>query len=377
MSNNSKPRVAHLTSAHRPNDTRIFVKECQSLARAGYDVHLVAPGGYNVQKELVSIHAFPIARSRYSRFSTSMFQIYQLAKGINADLYHIHDPDLIFVGLLLKKRGRPIVYDVHEDNPRMLLSRQYIPKKIRKPVSQTYQVLENYASRYFSAIVAATPVIGDRFQKINPNIVVINNYPIIDELKPTRPIHWTDRDQSICYVGAITQVRGALQMVQAMEFIPENFEAKLEMAGEIWPRELRRQLKTFSGWKNVKELGLISRGEVRRLFERTRAGLVLMHPTPSYIQSQPTKLFETMSAGLPVIASDFPLWRQLVEDIGCGLLANPQDPCSVAEAIMNLLRHHADAESMGARGREAVETIYNWNKEETKLLSLYKKLLHA
>jgi glycosyltransferase involved in cell wall biosynthesis len=367
-------RIVHLTSAHPTTDTRIFIKECRSLVRAGFQVHLIAPGDQNELREQIEIFAIPKTTSRFSRITDVLFQIYKIAKSIDAELYHIHDPDLIFVGLQLQKMGKHVVYDIHEDYPRSLLSRRYIPKIVRKPISLIYEKCEYYAAKRFSAIIAATPAIGKRFQEINSKTVVVNNYPILDELMPVGSIRWDERDISICYVGAITHIRGAIQMIKAMEYLPKNIGAKLEMAGEIWPQELRNQVIELDGWQYVIELGKLNREEVKQLLGRTRVGLVLFHPEPNHVQAQPNKLYEYMSAGIPVIASDFPLWRQIIENTGCGLLANPTDPFSIADAILYLLTNHQEAEVMGKRGREAVVKKYNWKKEEEKLITLDEEL---
>jgi glycosyltransferase involved in cell wall biosynthesis len=372
--NKNNPRIVHLTSAHHSTDIRIFIKECRSLARAGYSVDLVAPGLHDELRDHINIHAIPVAKRRFSRITTGVYRIYKIAKSLDADIYHFHTPDLIPVGLLLLRRGKRVIYDIQEDHPRSILSRKYIPNGARKPISQFFEMFENYSAGYFSALVAATPAIGDRFQKINPKTVVVNNYPLLDELKPVNSKQWNLRDTSICYVGAITQVRGAIQMIQAMEYLPKTIGAKLEIAGEIWPDDLRVQAMGLKGWQYVRELGILTREEVKSLLAKTRAGLVLFHPEPNHVQAQPNKLFEYMSAGIPVIASDFPLWRQIIEKTGCGLLANPIDPCSIADAVEIILTNHEEAEAMGQRGRQAVDIKYNWGNEEAKLINLYEEL---
>jgi glycosyltransferase involved in cell wall biosynthesis len=374
---NYMPRIAHLTSAHRSTDIRIFHKECCSLSDAGFIVNLVAPGKQDELRGRVKIHAFPAAKNRFSRFTSSIYRIFQIAKRIDADLYHLHDPDLIFIGLFLQKRGKQVIYDVHEDNPRNLLSRKYIPSKVRKPLSQFYKILEDYAAKNFRAIIAATPSIGERFRKINANNVIINNYPLLNELKPIISKRWDEREISVCYVGAITHIRGAIQMVLAMENVQKVIPAKLEMAGEIWPENLRKEAMGLTGWQNVRELGMLTREEVSHLYARTRAGLVLFHPLPNHIQSQPNKLFEYMSAGLPVIASDFPLWRDIVGNTGCGLLVNPMDVPAISNAIHTLLHDNKKAEEMGMVGRELIEKKFNWSTEEAKLINLYNDILSS
>ena len=87
--------------------------------------------------------------------------------------------------------------------------------------------------------------------------------------------------------------------------------------------------------------------------------------------AQPNKLFEAMSAGVPVIASDFPAWRAVVDGCGCGRLADPLDSSSIAEAMIWMLEHPTETAAMGLHGREAVETRYNWEQESRTLLDLY------
>jgi glycosyltransferase involved in cell wall biosynthesis len=112
-----------------------------------------------------------------------------------------------------------------------------------------------------------------------------------------------------------------------------------------------------------------------QLAGRTRAGIVTFHPVPNHTESQPNKLFEYMAAGLPVIASDFPRWRGIVEGHECGLVVDPKDPDRIAEAMQWILAHPVEAETMGDRGRQAVKRQYNWDLESGKLLKVYKELL--
>ncbi|MCY4211547.1 MAG: glycosyltransferase, partial [Gammaproteobacteria bacterium] len=106
-----------------------------------------------------------------------------------------------------------------------------------------------------------------------------------------------------------------------------------------------------------------------------RAGLVLYHPTPGILNAYPTKMFEYMSVGLPVIASDFPAWRHIVDRAECGLLVNPLEPSAIADAMLWLLNNPQEAERMGRRARKAAEEFYSWEREGDKLIRLYKKLL--
>lgn len=121
-------------------------------------------------------------------------------------------------------------------------------------------------------------------------------------------------------------------------------------------------------------MGFLSRSDLGLLLARCRIGLVLLHPAPNHIEAQPNKLFEYMAAGLPVVASDFPLWRDLIEGLGCGLVVNPLDPGEIAGAISILLEDPLRAEAMGRRGKEAIAAKYNWNIEARDFLNLYGQI---
>ena len=121
------------------------------------------------------------------------------------------------------------------------------------------------------------------------------------------------------------------------------------------------------------EVGGIPRRNAADLPAKNLAGLVLFHPEPNHINAQPNKLFEYMSAGLPVIASHFPMWRRIVEDYDCGLCVNPQDPQAIAAAMIMLATHPERARLMGMNGRSAVMAKFNWEQEQQVLLDVYSR----
>jgi len=368
--------IVHLTTVHSPFDVRIFHKQCRSLAKAGYKVSLVAPCSRDETVDDVQIIGIKIAKNRFSRITDSMAQIYNKAMRLNADLYHFHDPELIPIGLILRARGKSVVYDIHEDVPRSLFatSRDYIPNSAKRPASWIIERFENYAARFLSGLIVATSTIGKRFHKLNPNTEVINNYPILHELIQTTSVPWFDRPFSVAYIGAISIERGIKQMVRAMEYLSEDLHASIELAGTFSPNRVRDEVSMLPGWKHVNELCFVNRNEVAQILGQVRAGLVLFHPEPNHIESQPNKIFEYMSAGIPVVASDFPLWRELIEKDGCGMLVDPLDSKAVADAIEYIFKNPKEAEAMGKRGRSAVEKYYNWDIEKEKLLEFYHML---
>jgi glycosyltransferase involved in cell wall biosynthesis len=371
---NRRLKVVHVTTAHPTFDVRIFHKECRTLAQSGYEVVLVAPHERNEMVHGVSIRAIPKTGGRFSRMTRCVWHAYREAISQNADIYHFHDPELIPAGLLLRARGKQVIYDVHEDLPRAIQSKFYLPVWVRRPLAWVTECGENAAARCLTALIAATPTIGNRLSRQNPNTIVVNNFPVLEEITADSQ-NWDERELCIAYIGSMSEQRGIRELVSAMVLVIPNLPVKLLLAGPFFPDGLIQELSQLPGWKNVEWLGVLGRQQVTNLLGRVRAGVVLFHPEPNHVNSQPTKLYEYMAAGIPVVASDFPLWREIVGDAGCGLLVDPRDPNAIAKAITYLLTHSEESQEMGRRGRIAVEERYSWKNEQASLIRLYGSLL--
>ena len=370
--------ILHLTTLHPRSDVRIFTKETQTLAyNFPHKVLLVvADGKGNIDNEIsrVSIHDIGnISGGRVGRMFKGLWRSYLAIIRIKPDIVHFHDPELIPLGIILKVIGYKIIYDVHEDVPRQTLSKFWIPCVLRRPVAWLMSGMEWCGAKAFNVIVSATPKIADRFPAIKT--VTIQNFPINNEMIRPAIVPYSERSLSFAYIGVISTSRGALEMVSSFEYLGDIPDARLDLAGEFSPRIVGDSLKALPGWVSIRYHGQVSREEVANLLSNARAGLVLFHPLPNHVDAQPNKMFEYMSAGLPVIASDFPLWRRIIDGEGCGLLVDPLNPKAIAEAIRWVLDHPAEAEAMGRRGRQAVKRTYNWDAEATKIIDLYEKLL--
>ena len=363
-------KVVHLSSAHYAADTRILYKECKSLANAGHDVTLLAQHDRDTIVGGVKIKALQKPKSRWKRWTAGMWQVYRHVVELNADVYHFHDPELIPVGMWLSRRGKRVIYDAHEDLPNTFPYKYYIPAFTRKALGWLAGQIEDLAVKRFAAVVAATPTIAKRFCELNSNTVVVRNFPLPAELARGPNLPWKERPPLVVYVGTMSPERGFREAMAAMSLLPYNMRARLAFAGPI-TLELRSEINRLDGSDHTDVLGLLGRAEVASLLGRARVGLVPLHRMPNFLNALPIKLFEYMSAGLPVIASDFPLWREIVEDCGCGLLVDPLDTKGIALAIEYLLSHSEEAQQMGSRGRKAIERRYNWSTEERQLLALY------
>jgi glycosyltransferase involved in cell wall biosynthesis len=358
-----------LTSVHSAADVRIYEKEARSLSAAGYRVLIVAPHSENGMNGEIEVVGVEHQGNRMRRMTRGVWDIYGRALRIDADVYHFHDPELMPVGLLLKLHGKRVVYDVHEHVPEDILDKEWIPRAFRNPVAKAARFWEKVGARAYDAIVAATPAIAGKFPP--EKTFTVQNFPIVDELLAGCALAYRERPALISYVGGLSTYRGAREMVEAINLLPESLGTRLQLIGPLEPEALRNDLMKLDRQNRIEFRGRVSRLEVGRLLGMARVGLVLFHPLACHVVAQPNKLFEYMSTGIPVVASDFPLWRETVHRVGCGLVADPLDPGAIAQAVRWLLEHPEEAERMGRRGLEAVKSRYNWESESHKLLQLY------
>jgi glycosyltransferase involved in cell wall biosynthesis len=235
--------------------------------------------------------------------------------------------------------------------------------------------VENAAARRMSGLIVANPAHADRFRRIHRNTVVVNNFVILDEFIPSTRVEWKSRDRAVAYYGGISEQRGIREMLSAMDLLPGTLHLKLELGGCFYVKQQEADLAAEPHWKHVHWHGELDRNGIASLLNRVQVGLAVLHPDEAYLTSLPTKLFEYMAAGIPVVVSDFPLWRNIVQGAGCGLLVDPFNVRDIAAAIEHLIRNPAEAEAMGQRGRRAAEEHFSWANEEQILLSFYSSLL--
>lgn len=366
-------KITHLSSAHPRYDTRIFVKMCVSLAKkSNYNVNLIIADGKGDEVNN-NVNIYDIGErtgGRFSRMTKTVEKVFEKAKKLDSDIYHLHDPELIPIGLKLKKLGKKVIFDAHEDLPKQILGKHYLNLFMKYALSKAFEIYEKITCKKFDYIITATPYIKNKFLSINKNSIDINNFPIIDEL--LNDITWEEKEDKICYVGGIAEVRGIKEIVKAMADIKN---IKLILAGSFSEEEVEKEVKSYKEWKKVEELGFLNRDGVLNVYKTSKAGLVTLHPLINYLDALPVKMFEYMAAGIPVISSDIPYWKNIIEENNCGLCVNPLDPKEIANAIKYIISNPIEAEQMGQNGKNAILTKYNWRIEEQKLYEVYGELI--
>ena len=368
-------KICHITTVHKPFDTRIYYKECLSLMMAGYDVKIIAPHDKKEIINKIEILPIPKPRNRFYRMFLLPFIALRTALKYEASLYHLHDPELLFIGLILKSLGKKVIYDIHENYFEDILTsdtKEWIPKSFKYIVSNFYKKLEIFIAKKIDALIAATPNIYDNFSKVNNNTIYVCNYPDVEELNKI-PTDWSRKENAACYIGRISENRGIFKIIEAISKI----DIKLLLAGEFSNKLQRKKVSEMDGWQKVIEFGYVHRGEIINILSKAKVGLVILYPIKSYIESLPIKMFEYLAAGIPVIASNFPLWKKIIEDNHCGICVDPYDVTAIAAAMNWIITHPKESYDMGMRGRELVLKKFNWDTEKIKLLNLYNQLLQT
>jgi len=370
-------KVCILSTVHQPFDVRIFHKEAKTLVNAGYEVILIAQSDKKVcsPEEIVDgIRIIPLPKPKNRLERMFFLTIRCLIKALkqNADVYHFHDPELLFVGLLLKLITKSkVIYDVHEDYEKQILSKPYLPKGTGRFVAASVKMVEGVVSRIFDAIVTATDDISNNFSN-HKRVVVVKNFPVLSDFVEIRKDICHTNMFNLIYVGGLMEIRGITQMVQALESINPQRIVRLILYGKFYPKSYEEQIKRLKGFEKVEYHGWIRPQEIPEKMVQADVGMVCLHPVINYITALPIKLFEYMACGTPVIASNFPLWKEIVEGNNCGICVDPLNPKEIADAIEYLILHPDEARQMGKNGRKAVEEKYNWEGQGKRLIELYR-----
>lgn len=369
-----KTKICHLSTVHLPFDTRVFYRECISLTKE-YDVYLV--GNYCEDKEVNAVHIKAITpySSRLKRILINIPRVLFKAFSIRARLYHIHDPELIPVGILLRLTGKKVIYDIHENYSQVIKLKQWVP--LPALAIATYKVVEWIGLKMFSGILLSE----DSYKKLYPKTptVTIHNFAFIEELKQFRVPDRHQLPHRLFYMGSLDELYCIMEMIEAIAILHKRgINLSCVLMGSM-SKDIRSKLESSTVYKSVQHLiefkPYIKSAEGYALSVNATIGLCLVNKNANSYESYPRKMFEYMSIGLPFITSDFPLYKNVAEKHQCGVCVNPSSPTEIAADIEKMMNDSSKREQMAKNGIKAAEEHFDWKNEEVKLLDLYRNIL--
>lgn len=369
---------------HRYDDIRVFRKEAVTLAAAGHEVILYArtPDGEPLVRDGVQVH--PVRyRNRLGRFARQPQLGHRIFRE-HADVYHVHNPDMLPIGFALKLRGGRVVYDTHEDFRTEILLRQWVPAVLRTPAAAAVTALERLAGRWLDAVIVTQPQLLDRI----PQAVVIGNPPLVDPdcaraAAVRRAARWqlagADEPLVLGYVGGLSEDRGLLWMVDLVDALQESGPARLLLIGPQVNDDALDRARTMPGWRFVDHAGELPQEEAFEQLADADLGLILFSDVASHRHIDPNKIYEYLALALPFVATAFPGWVERFAGVHVGLFTPTDEP--VAALAGRVRRFVSDRASLARASRRAVEfvtTSYSWQAHGAPLLlGLYERLAPA
>lgn len=369
-------KVCHMTSVHPPEDVRIFLKECVSLAKAGYDVYLVEQGDSYEKNGVHIIGVGTPPDGRIARMTSFAKKVYQAALRVDADIYHFHDPELLPYGLKLKRKGKKVIFDSHEKYTEQIRNKTYLPQWCRVLASGVYGRYERYVLKRIDGLIF--PCLKDGvhpFKGQCRHIATVDNVPLLEETYEHFSPGTEKMIQSICYVGSLTYERGITHLVRAAA----KAQCTLYLGGAFSPPSYQQELLSLPEAEYIRYLGKLNRTQVMDLLQQCQVGMATLLNIGQYnrYDNLATKAYEYMALGLPIILTKAPYNEKIVAKYQLGICVNPENVDEIAEAIRYLLEHPEEARQMGRNGRRAIKEEFNWDVEEQRLLALYASILKA
>lgn len=360
-------KIMMVSTVHKPMDIRIMQKEAVSLAEAGHDVYFAVTSDKEEVYKGVKIIPIKPAKTRKERMFIRPFDVIRIVRKYHPDVVHAHDPELLPALMWLKMFGYTVVYDAHEDFPAQTRSKYFIREDRREFAARWAERYINFCVKRMNYVFVATPTIRERLEPHNKNIEVINNYPLLTEFG--EPREWSKRKNAVVFIGGGYENRGFRELMDALAIS----KLPLEFGGVVEPDDFKEEIHSSEGWQYVTDHGYVSRDEVKDMMNDCRIGVVTYHAAPNIILSQPIKFFECMASAVPMVVSDFPYWRKMLESCDCAIFVDPLNPQEIAEKLTWLAEHSEEARAMGERGRKMVLEVYNWEHEAEILCNTYEQ----
>lgn len=378
MMNSDGKKITMLSVLHEPYDKRMYHKLAKSLISAGYKVTYICPHPDDTPLRSdfgVEFVVYPRKKGLLNRFM-SIFRLVKLGWYVNTDIYIAPEPESWASALILKmfRRGK-VVFDMHEHNPNKMA--HFFPRLLHKPIEWLTTKVMRFMARFTDLIILTRNSFEDIWAGLRtPRITVTNTnhlQPVCSDIPEDLLKRYGTRN-TIIHQGVFGTIRGSYQLLEAVDIAIKKIpDLCCIILGEYVygsEEEYKKTIKDRNLEDHIHLLGVVPFEEVPKYIRVSKIGLIVFQPGYlNHTLAMPHKLFDYMREEIPVIVPDFAIEvARIVKEWNCGLCVDVSTPVAIADAIVYLITHPKEAEEMGKNGRRAIETKYNWQKEESVLL---------
>lgn len=377
-----KIKICHFSSVHSIIDTRIFYRECKSLA-TDFDITLIAIGNFSGYRNGVKICGINKPKNRWQRIFSTIFNVFTLAIKENAHVYQIHDAEMLPFGLILSLLGKNVIYDIHENTKQDILLKPWIPSKRKHVIASLYDKLLQFSSNHMHYIpVVANKTFLPIFHVKPKQYTVIQNFADTGLMQQYRI---EDRQMlngnHIFYVGMIKDMYYDInKLIDALYILKQQGKTYyLHCVGYFGSRTD----ETFESNVNYQEVksqihfyGYLDMDTAYKISMQCKIGICLKNQPEEMIVSHERKFFEYMAIGLPAIFCNSKIYTDVLEKYPVGIAVDLNNANDISEAITQLFTNTEFYNTCVDACKKASNLEYNWQQEAQKLSLLYQNLAH-
>jgi glycosyltransferase involved in cell wall biosynthesis len=371
-------KVLILTTVHYYKDARIFFKEIPVIKNLVDELVYMAkiPSPTSYYENGIQFYPLPPMNNCFERFFKLQFFAYKNAIKIKPDILHFHDPELLFLALLIKLRiGTKIIFDIHENVSVSFQDNLWIPNFLKPLIKHAYSVIERSILKKFDALIIAE----NSYRKIyGPKAQLVRNFPLL--ISKEMPVKNFESNLNFVYAGGIMERRGAVLMLKVfLNLLKKREDLFFHIIGPIVPQTLEKELlkiiKENKIENKVKLYGRLPLEEVYSVLKKCHLGFSLMKPIGNYLESLSTKIFDYMLFGVVPIVSDFPIYKEYVQEPETGILVDYNDLPQIVAKVEEIIFKPELLKKMGLNGYKNVLKYWNWDIEKENLIKVYKDLI--
>jgi len=370
-------KVCHFASVHTIDDTRVFYRECVSLAKK-YDVTYIGIGNFSGERDGVKIIGIHNPETRLKRLFYTTFKVCYLALKQDADIYHFHDAELILFGIILRILGKKVVYDIHENTYEDIMNKPWVPQKTKFILGKSYRFLEWMSSLFMPFIlVIARNEFSKRF--VTNKYTVIQNFADVNELKKFRIDDRSKLENNLFYIGTVFDYYYDFgKLIEALYILKQQHKVvHLHCVGYIG-HLVERGLEKDENYKKIKDQITFYSHIVHpggfEISKSCKVGICLKNQPENILVSHERKFFEYMAIGMPMITCDSHIYKEVIDTYKTGKYVNLKNSTALAKTIDDMISNESELVQMSENCIQASEQHFYWESQEKILFELYERI---